>query len=276
LDTLSFVDVNTLRTLTGLTAVRPYTSSEHAKVTVEVDEEGLFAGVDALFSDSVVSDTATTSRDTAIDFENLLGDTSVRDRYLALDNNAWYFLLLDVADGASLADVGRNAGAAGNDLVIETWRWGAGFIAELAYGIRNILNVIILVVSIVAIIIIMNTLVISVTERMAEIGTVRAIGGQRNFVRSMITVEVLMITLIFGLIGMVIGSAVIGLLSLAGLSASNLFLQVLFGGSVLKPALSVGSLFTSTAVVAIIGVVASLYPVSVALGIAPVQAMQKR
>ena len=51
--------------------------------------------------------------------------------------------------------------------------------------------------------------------------------------------------------------------------------QNLFGGSTLNPILAVSSLFTSLGIVAVIGVVASLYPASVALGIAPVQAMQR-
>ncbi len=37
-----------------------------------------------------------------------------------------------------------------------------------------------LVIAVVATIIIMNTLVIAITERMAEIGTMRAIGGRKK------------------------------------------------------------------------------------------------
>jgi len=140
-----------------------------------------------------------------------------------------------------------------------------------------ILNVVIFVIAVVAIIIIMNTLVISVTERFAEIGTIRAIGGQRNFIRSMITTEVLMTTVVFGIIGMVLGALVVALFNTIGFKANdNVLLQILFGGQVLKPVLSVGALVVSLVVVAVIGVIASLYPTSVALGVSPVQAMQKR
>ena len=74
-----------------------------------------------------------------------------------------------------------------------------------------------------------------------------------------------MITLIFGLVGVALGSAVIGALNLIGLGAPNLFLQILFGGAVLNPVLSISSLYLSMIVVAVVGVVASLYPVAVAL-----------
>ena len=61
-----------------------------------------------------------------------------------------------------------------------------------------------------------------------------------------------------------------------GIPASNLFLQILFGGPVLKPVLSILSLFVAVVAVAVIGVLASLYPTSVALRVSPVQAMSRR
>jgi len=57
---------------------------------------------------------------------------------------------------------------------------GGRAIAEMSYGIKRIFNGVVLVIAVVAIIIIMNTLVISITERMAEIGTMRAIGARRG------------------------------------------------------------------------------------------------
>ena len=279
LDVVSFVDVNTLRALTGLTAARTTPGSGAPSAPTDLSEDTLFGGGNALGGAGSAGDSTDdkASSNSDLDFDNLLGDTTVRDQALALDNNAWHFLLLDVADGASLTTVGQQLEDApiGKTLVVENWRWGAGFVAELAFGIRNILNIVIAVIAVVAVIIIMNTLVISVTERAAEIGTVRALGGQKNFVRGMITLEVLMITLIFGLVGVALGSAVIGTLNLIGLGAPNLFLQILFGGAVLNPVLSISSLYLSMIVVAVVGVVASLYPVAVALGVAPVQAMQK-
>ena len=284
LENISFVDVTTLRALTGLTAARKTSSSSVPSTPTDLSEDTLFGGGDALGSaGNAVRSTGNSAGKNAksnpsLDFDNLLGDTTARDRALALDNNAWHFLLLDVADGASLTTVSQQlANAPGSEtLVVENWRWGAGFVAELAFGMRTILNIIVALIAVVAVIIITNTLVISVTERTAEIGTVRALGGQKNFVRSMITLEVLIITLIFGLVGVVFGSAVIGTLNLIGLGAPNLFLQILFGGAVLKPVLSLSSLYLSMLVVAVVGVVASLYPVAVALGVAPVQAVQNK
>lgn len=60
-----------------------------------------------------------------------------------------------------------------------------------------------------------------------------------------------------------------------GIPPSNIFFEVLFGGSTLRPVLSLVSVVTSLGVVTIIGLVASLYPTSVALGFSPVRAMQR-
>ena len=222
----------------------------------------------------LVTDAETT--DEAVDYDNILGDTSVRDRLLALDTNAWHFLLLDTADDRASAEVTAQLTSSNPDLVVEDWRWGAGVIADLAANLRTVINAVIGVIAIVILIIITNTLVISVSERMGEIGTIRAIGGQKGFVRRMIVTEVLTITLLFGLVGMAAGALTIGVLNAVGIPASNLFLQVLFGGSVLKPVLSAFSLLVSVAAVAVIGVLASLYPTSVALRVSPVQAMGRR
>ncbi|MEZ4632075.1 MAG: FtsX-like permease family protein [Deinococcales bacterium] len=279
LERISFIDVNTLRALNGLTSFQAVKDEASLET---VDETNLFGGEgnlfeDDLFGEAVVSDDASVGEPT-LDFDNILGDTSVREQYLSLDNNAWQFLLLKLAPGASETQVKAALAKAplSSQLLSENWRWAAGFIAGLAYGIRGILNVVIFAVAIVAIIIIMNTLVISITERFAEIGTIRAIGGQRQFIRSMITTEVLMTTIVFGLLGMLIGAAIVGLFYVIGVEANNIFFQILFGGQVLKPVLSPGSLIISFVTVAVIGVISSLYPTSVALGISPVQAMQRR
>lgn len=275
LDSLSLVDAGTLRSLTGLTAAR---NAEPAPAEGAATEppagETASPSDDDLFGDSLFTDAETT--DEAVDYDNILGDTSVRDRLLALDTNAWHFLLLDTTDDRASADVTAQLTGSNPDLVVEDWRWGAGVIADLAANLRTVINAVIGVIAIVILIIITNTLVISVSERMGEIGTVRAIGGQKGFVRRMIVTEVLTITLLFGLVGMAAGALTIGVLNAVGIPASNLFLQVLFGGSVLKPVLSAFSLLISVAAVAVIGVLASLYPTSVALKVSPVQAMSRR
>lgn len=273
-DMISFVDAGTLRALNGLTTVS-YDGGVVADVEIASDQD-LFGG-DLFSENDLFSEEPVMAETTGVvDFENILGDVSVRDQYSVLDNDAWNFLLIKAEDGTDTRKLQMElTGILGDDYVVQDWRWGAAMIAEMAYGLQMIFNIIILVISIVAVIIIMNTLVISVTERIPEIGTIRAIGGQKSFVRKMVTLETLMITMVFGIIGIIIGSGIILGLGAAGIESSNVIIQAILGGAALNPTLSGTSIVFSLVIVAFIGVLASLYPVAVALGITPVKAMQR-
>lgn len=162
------------------------------------------------------------------------------------------------------------------DAVATDWLSAAGVVAEMAYGVKIIFNIIVFLIAVVAVIIIMNTLVISVTERMSEIGTMRAIGAQKNFIRTMILWETLMISGIFGVAGLMVGSLILFVLNNTGIKAPNMFFEIIFGGPILKPSLSLSSVVMSFVVVMIVGVVSSLYPTSIVMKTEPVKAMQSQ
>ena len=95
---------------------------------------------------------------------------------------------------------------------------------------RVVFNIAIIIVAVVAVIIMMNTLVISVIERTGEIGTMRALGAKKGFVRRMFLVETLTIAVVFGLIGTALAFGVVGIIDLAHITATNAFLKILFAG----------------------------------------------
>ncbi len=275
LSRISLIDAATLRSLKSMSAVSAPSGAEAAPVgaAAEFSEDDLFG------SGELVAENAPAPGTSAANLDAILGDTSVRDRYAVDDEAAWNFLLVRLKDAAAYDQV-RSAlaaaiGQAGVTAEVDDWRWGAGMMAELAYSIQIVFNVIVLIVSIVAIIIIMNTLVISVTERIPEIGTIRAIGGKKNFVRAMILWETLSIALVFGILGILLGALAIGTARLVGIPASNLFFELLFGGATLYPSLSFPAVAYSLLATVGIGVASSLYPTMVALKINPVVAMQR-
>ena len=140
--------------------------------------------------------------------------------------------------------------------------------------IRILLVAAILIVSVVAGIIIMNTLVASVIARTGEIGTMRALGARKGFIWLMFLIETLTISIVFGLMGTLIGAAVIIALNAVGVPATNTILQLLVGGPVLRPVVSASALGVSVLVFFMIGVIAHLYPVAVALRIPPIRAIR--
>ncbi|MBL7005770.1 MAG: FtsX-like permease family protein [Spirochaetia bacterium] len=153
------------------------------------------------------------------------------------------------------------------------WKGAAGPFSSTADVIRNIFNVAVLLVAFVALIIITNTLLISVMERKKEIGTMRAMGARKGFVSAMFTTEIVLITLVFGIIGELLGLGALGIVSLINIKAGNTLVEVLFAGPVLHPVIHISTLAIDLAVVIAIGILANLYPVFVALRIQPVKAI---
>ena len=282
LEQISIVDAATLRALKGMTTAAGAAASAvggpstPGAGTESMSEDDLF-GAGTLVREGAGGDIRAETG--PANYDAILGDVSVRGRYAALDSDAWNFLLIRLSDASSYSETRKamevSITEAGIAAGLSDWRWGAGMVADLAYSIQIIFNVIVLVISIVAIIIIMNTLVISVTERIPEIGTIRAIGGGKSFVRSMILWETLVIAIIFGAFGIVAGAVAVGMANKAGIESSNQFIQLLFGGAALHPVLSGFAVAYSLAATVAIGVLSSLYPASVALRVSPVVAMQR-
>lgn len=273
LDTVSLVDVATARELAGLdvaqVTIDDLTADEQALLGAVPDDDSLFGG--SLFDDS-------DSGDALLDLDNILGDTSGNDRVSSFDLDEWHFLIIvaDSARGApALLRSAEEALESVNGSVVDDWQWAAGQSVTLIVSLQIIFNAVAVIITIVSIIIIVNTLVISITERIPEIGTIRAIGGRKRLVRRLITRETLVITGAFGLAGMILGALVIGVTAAFGIRAESAFLQLLLGGEVFRPGISLTAIVSSLGSVAIMAWLASLYPVRMATRISPVTAMQR-
>jgi putative ABC transport system permease protein len=278
LDMVSLIDIDSLRSLNGMTlgAELAVTADDQEVDLIETAEDDDMFDEDSLFEGGMISEDTGSSR-TEEDLLSILGDTSERARLSQTDSGAWHFLLLKLKEGADIQHVIQDFRqffeTEGILAQISGWKTAAGPIGELADTLKIVFNVIILVIACVAVIIIMNTLVISISERISEIGTMRALGAQKGFVRGMIITETILISAVFGLIGIAVGAAVLGLLGATGITAPNMFFEVLFGGKVFYPVISFMTVVQSLVIIVLIGIVSSLYPVSIALKIQPVKAI---
>lgn len=275
IDTTSFVDITTLRTLVGMTVSAPaevILTDEQMAALGSVDESDLFGvgdGGESRFQDGLVQEIAPDAAASLLDFSD-------REETV-IDSGAWHFLVVKLhraGDAARVtADLQRVIDDGDLNSQVMGWLDAAAPFSQLSNGFRTVFNVVIIVIAVVAVIIIMNTLVLSVTERISEIGTMRAIGARKGFVRRMIGAETVSLAFVFGAAGVLFGLVAMGVLGATGIRASNLFLRVLFGGEVLQPTISAGSVAFALAMVAAIAVVSSMYPLAVALRISPRQAM---
>ena len=265
----SFLDGENMRALNGMTQIADIeavlTDREQSDLGA-VDENSLFGGGELVVDEP-------TSEATEL-FAALGTD---RELYNAVDPDSWHYLLVRLEDESQIKrfvrDLNADFEALGTEVLAYSWIDAAGQMAEMITAFRVVFTIVILIIAIVAVIIIMNTLVISVTERIGEIGTMRAIGAQKSFVRRMIISETIVIAIVFGGIGIGLAAITIGIVGAAQIETSNIILQTLAGGSIIRPVLSAGSVVTSLIGMMVAGIFASLYPASLALRIEPRQAI---
>lgn len=287
-DMITYIDAQTLRALQGLSVVTRDISSLAEEETVLLQSEEL----DSLFSEDEFSieesEEVDLSEDALLGFleegeeEENGGETpaEIPEPDLSAGTGPWQYILLKLDDpkDMNLTVAGLNLWFAREGIAAEagTWEAAAGPFATTADVIRTVFNIAIIIIGIVAVIIMMNTLVISIIERTPEIGTMRALGAKKNFVWRMFLYETLTITGVFGVIGIILALLIVLVLNLIGIPANNTFLKILFAGDELHPRISVMSIVSSMVIVTLIGFVAHLYPVSVALKIQPIRAIQAK
>jgi putative ABC transport system permease protein len=272
---LSYIDIDTLRVLAGMTVGANATVSLSAEQTELLQLDDL----DSLFNaDFFALDEAETSTPVSFDLNAILGDTSVAERLNEADRGAWHSILVRLEPGRSAKAVVAelNAWFAQEGIAAEAgdWQKAAGPYAQSVDVLRIVFTIAIVILAVVAIIIIMNTMVVSVIERTGEIGTMRAVGAGRGFVRAMFAAETAVLSLAFGVVGVALSFITAGILNAVKIEAGNQFFEILFGGKLLSLLIDPVSVVLSLVMILAVGLVAHFYPVAVALRIQPVRAMQ--
>jgi putative ABC transport system permease protein len=145
----------------------------------------------------------------------------------------------------------------------------------MADVISIVFYAILAIIAIVVVIVIMNTLVVSISERTNEIGTMRALGATKGYIRDMISLETIFITIVFGILGIILGVSLLGIAGQIGFQATGTFTKIILGGDVFIPRISGISIILSVIAITIVSVFSSLYPVALALRISPREAMSK-
>jgi len=167
---------------------------------------------------------------------------------------------------------------AAQDLPVKTARWdeASSFFARIASGIQAFIWFATALIFLVVAFIFMNTLIINITERTAEIGTMRALGGERSFIRNLFLGETLLLNVAAALVGMLVSLALVLVFQRTGLPLPETVSMYLVGGGALPMILSPGPFVVALVVVVAVSVLATLLPVRVATRITPLAAMNDR
>lgn len=153
------------------------------------------------------------------------------------------------------------------------WKEASGLIGQLAVLTRAILVIALIIIFGVTVIIINNSMVMATLERIREIGTMRAIGAQRNFMLLLVMLESLVIALISGLIGILISLLIFLALGKYGIPATNDIAKFFFSGPRLYPVLELAHVLYGLITVTLIGLAATYYPARIAVRVKPIEAM---
>ena len=108
-------------------------------------------------------------------------------------------------DHAAADAVRERLAAQGFEVKTARWDEASGFFARIASALQAFIYLATALIFLVVAFIFTNTLIISIIERTGEIGTMRALGAEKSFIRSIFLSETLVLNVAASLAGIVIG-----------------------------------------------------------------------
>jgi putative ABC transport system permease protein len=141
--------------------------------------------------------------------------------------------------------------------------------------VQTLFNAGIVLVSIACVIAIINILLIAVFRRTREVGTLRAIGASDGYIRALILSENTVLSFAAGIVGVILGAILIAVINDAHFVVGNELIASVLGGSVIELDISFGVSLISLCVAVMLGFLASLYPVQMAVKIDPIIAVRQ-
>lgn len=274
---LSITDMMTFRELYGRRTaaldaelVKMKEQSGAREVNREDAEAALFGGSDAVEVQAVNEAVAEVVLDKVDRQESFTFDPKAANEGFALTTA----VLLKDPDKAAKTQRDIAAAVEPFGLQVVNWQTATGIVGQLTMVVSGVLLGAIFILFLVTTVILNNSLVMATLERVAEIGTLRAIGAQKRFINAMITFETATLGALAGLVGCVGSVLFLMYLAKVGIPAPADVLQVLFGGPRLYPTWTAGNVVAGLVATLIVGVFATLYPARLAMRVQPVVAMQ--
>lgn len=273
-----YCNVDTCRNLAGMIMGAKIASEipESIDLTLsEKSEEDLFADDENMFADTVsVSNKGLTENDV----ETILGSTELRDALNLPDTEAWNHIAVRLHNALFTQKTVKelNDWFKAENIEAQALLWDKGMVsyAGRIKSTKALLTIVLALLSVVVLIVIMNTLVVSIMERTSEIGTMRAIGAKRSFVKKIFYAESFFMTC-----SGVVAGTVLALIAGAVFNAFDLrfgtIFGTLFGGYKIKTSISILSILGTAFAMLTAGFIANIYPIRIALKISPLEAINR-
>lgn len=267
-----------LADLTTVRSLADYTLGYASSNPVSLSKDDSAFDLDSLFSEDTDIISNPKAQVVLSELEEALQDTGERDMLTLTDNGAWSFVLLKAIQGKTKA-LYRNMKTIldkeNPEARVLSWRSAAGSSAISLFALQSFFYIGIGFIALGAILVIMNALVISVLERTREIGTMRSLGASVGFIRKLFISESLIVTLGSALLGILLGIVLTLSFQKSGVRLENSLLVSLFGGRILRLKISIQSMFLHIGLASFIGAIAWIYPVTLAVRVPPLSAINK-
>jgi putative ABC transport system permease protein len=190
--------------------------------------------------------------------------------------SGYTMIAVQLKDHRQVDELSRKVGGAGLGVKGARWDEASGFFARIASGLQAFIFVATGLIFLIVAFIFTNTLIINIIERTSEIGTMRAIGGEKSFIRGLFMAETLLLNIPFSLLAMIVSLGLILAAGRSGLPLPDSISQYLIGGGPLPLRLSAAPFAEALGIVAAVSVLATLYPIRVATAITPLKAMGEK
>ncbi|HEQ72107.1 MAG TPA: FtsX-like permease family protein [Spirochaetia bacterium] len=253
-DYINFVDIDTYSQLYNFTGVKTGSLPEaYANVLDAESEDDIFAAAaDADFAPLAVEN---------LEAEPLSGYTMIS---VVLKNHE------------QIDRVRRKIEAADLNILTEPWDEASGFYAPIARSLSVVVYAVVGVIFLIVAFVFMNTLIINIIERTNEIGTMRALGGEKRFIRALFLTETVLLNTAFALLGIIVSLILLVVFGETGVPLPGIVSQFLIGGGNLPLLLIPAPFLEALAVVMAVSVLATVYPIRVATTISPLAAMSRK
>ncbi len=193
------------------------------------------------------------------------------------DDGPWHFLLINTARNEGAGSIKSRLAEAGygpdQEFLLRDWRATVGGSAMLVRFLQLVLNLGALFVIFGVVLIATNGMTLSIFERRAEFGVIRAMGASKPYVLALVVLESAIVVFGGAVLGLLLGGLAILALNLAGLRVDNQYVIMLLGGKAIRGELSVGLLAWHALGAMAMALAACVSPLRKVLGIQPSRAM---
>jgi len=271
------IDPQTVRVLNSIQVAGSFSKDDITDETNKNSTRLLTADPDDLFGEEFATyDEPEEKNAFSTDMlENYLKETKSED--IQITGGDWNFIILRLKKGASIGSfiTSLNKKIQPYNVTAVNWRIAAGTSAIISLLVQVLFNSGIFLVCVAGVITVINILLITVFRRTREIGTLRAIGADDSYIRSLVFSENFIIAIISAFIGLLSGIIFMLWINSLGIYISNEIIVSLLGNSILKLEIIPQTAVTSFFMAVLFSLAASLYPVEVTVRIEPIVAVQR-